>query len=1229
MGLAAGLKSSPAASFMSLNEKLILNPDAMAMWTGKLLQQLPVLLLAGMVVVPAAQATTYTIGSNSAFTAALGSVNPGDSIVISNGNYSGVAVTRGGTAANPVTIAAANLGQAVIGTGVFTLDNVSYVTIQGLDFTNKGASVAVDGTSDNMVLGLIGATNCRVTRCTFAPPTSTLPANTFFTYLNGTCLSNRIDHCEYGWYTNSGCHAIRTSGTVAIAGVTAPSDRMAWALGYGPYNPNMTRQTWIDHNYLHDHYTPAANGGETIQLGAIGDTGDYQSIYSTVEYNLFVNCDGDPEIISVKSSNNTLRYNTVTNSSAVFSLRAGNSDSVYGNFFLCGGSGGGIKMCERDHKIFNNYIENSDTSSYPLMLESGNLYNVAFSHAEVVRAEIVHNTVVNPGRQVLFAHSGSLPVVDFVFANNLITGSGTLYSEDVTSVNPMRSQNIISGYTPGQSGFLVENPQLTGVSPQRLSASSPAINAANTNYYSYVTDDMDGQPRTLPRDIGADEYYSSASFIARAPLTTNSVGPNSVDIEVSASPAWQTVNIGATNVSYAINITADAGFANPVTLMVNGLPPGMSAGFNPPTVNGSGAVTLNITNTSAVLGGAYPFILTATSGNLQSGATVTLQVGRGASNLRWAATGSGVWNVQNSSNWFNLSSNATDTFYNGDTVLLDDSSGVQTNLTLAAGVVVSPAIVTNNSSTNNFTISGSGAITGATKFVKTGAGTLILNTTNEFGGGMVVAGGILKAGNPYALGGQGGFIILTNGGTLDVNGNNLGMDAVLVAGAGVSNNGAIINSGAAVYPALAVVEMAADATIGGSNRWDLRAVGGTTGDPSTASLSTSGNAYDLTKTGPNFFGLCSVTVDAALANVNVQGGIFDFEGDTTGLGNSASTLTVFTNATFELWSATNQLNKKITLDDGATILNGSGANTVIGPVMLNGNDTFNIGGTSLAFSNTLSGPGRLVKAGSSILYLAGADTCSGSTTISNGSVVLSGSIADSPLITVAAGATLDASARSDNTLTLLGGQTLAGGGMVKGNVSVHAGATLAPGSAINTLVLNSNLTLNAGSQTIMGADKSSSPSNDLVQVAYSVVYGGALLITNLGAVSFAAGDSFKLFSAANYSGAFTNISPVIPGLNLAWNTNNLVTNGVLTVISSPTPPPKFAAMTRSGTNFIFAGTNGVPGWPYIVLTTTNLALPLAGWTSSVTNYFSGTGGFSFTNTPPAGPAGQFYLLMLQ
>jgi hypothetical protein len=90
-----------------------------------------------------------------------------------------------------------------------------------------------------------------------------------------------------------------------------------------------------------------------------------------------------------------------------------------------------------------------------------------------------------------------------------------------------------------------------------------------------------------------------------------------------------------------------------------------------------------------------------------------------------------------------------------------------------------------------------------------------------------------------------------------------------------------------------------------------------------------------------------------------------------------------------------------------------------------------------------------------------------------------------------------------------------------------------------------------------------------------------------------------------------------------------VTNGVLTVISSPTPPPKFAAMTRSGTNFIFAGTNGVPGWPYIVLTTTNLALPLAGWTSSVTNYFSGTGGFSFTNTPPAGPAGQFYVLMLQ
>jgi len=148
-----------------------------------------------------------------------------------------------------------------------------------------------------------------------------------------------------------------------------------------------------------------------------------------------------------------------------------------------------------------------------------------------VDAEITYNTVVNAGRQVLIGHASSiLPPTNCVFANNILSGSGTLYSEGSPApVNMTRSQNIANGTVPGLSGFIGEDPLLTTVTEngsglQKLSSTSPAIGNANSSYYSYVTVDMDGQSRTS-LDIGADEY--STGPIIQEPLTTADVGPAS------------------------------------------------------------------------------------------------------------------------------------------------------------------------------------------------------------------------------------------------------------------------------------------------------------------------------------------------------------------------------------------------------------------------------------------------------------------------------------------------------------------------------------------------------------------------------------------------------------------------------------------------------------------------------------------------------------------------------
>jgi autotransporter-associated beta strand protein len=323
----------------------------------------------------------------------------------------------------------------------------------------------------------------------------------------------------------------------------------------------------------------------------------------------------------------------------------------------------------------------------------------------------------------------------------------------------------------------------------------------------------------------------------------------------------------------------------------------------------------------------------------------------------------------------------------------------------------------------------------------------------------------------------------------------------------------------------------------------------------------------------------------------------------------------------------------------ATFFQGSTASPVIPitSIVSSGGAVIDDGGNAitilepLQYDATLDGDldGGLTKLGTGTLTLTAASTYNGDTAVNAGTLALSasGSISDSDSITVASGATLDASGRGDTTLTLAAGQTLTGNGTVKGNVIVGNGATLAPGGSLTTLTFNNSLTLNGGSATVMEVSKSPT-TNDAAQVAGTLTYGGTLVITNISAGAFSAGDSFKLFNAAGYSGAFTNIVPVIPAVNLAWNTNNLGA-GILSVVSSPTSPPKIGAMTASGNNFIFSGSNGVQNWTYYLLASTNLALPLTNWTAIATNTFDSGGNFNLTNPLTPNVPQAFYLLKLQ
>jgi hypothetical protein len=191
---------------------------------------------------------------------------------------------------------------------------------------------------------------------------------------------------------------------------------------------------------------------------------------------------------------------------------------------------------------------------------------------------------------------------------------------------------------------------------------------------------------------------------------------------------------------------------------------------------------------------------------------------------------------------------------------------------------------------------------------------------------------------------------------------------------------------------------------------------------------------------------------------------------------------------------------------------------------------------------------------------------------------------------------------------------------------VAAGGTLSVGNGTDSLTIGNNLTLNSSSTTVLQVQHSPL-NNSSVSVGNNLVFGGALAVTNTGGSAFTAGDSFKLFSAAGCAGTFSSVS--LPALNpgLFWSTSRLTVDGTLGVVSSNAPA--ITSVGISDSSLVLNGTGGTPNWPYTILSSTNLALTLAQWTATATNFFDATGNFTWTNPASFNGSQQFYVLKVQ
>lgn len=266
--------------------------------------------------------------------AAINNAVAGDEIILANGVWKDIQIKffGKGTQEAPIVLRAETSGKVSI-EGVSDIKiGGTYLEVRGLYFKNgyTPSKTVIDFHIDSSSI----ANHCKVSDCVIED----------FTQLN----RNRDDHWVEFW----GRH--NQLDQCYIAGKSNQGPTIIVILEGNEQINNY-------HQIVNNHFGPRPRKGgphgETIQLG---DSGTSMSpSYSTVANNLFERCDGEVEIISNKSNNNSFRNNIFYKCEGSLVLRHGNYCIIDGNSFIGDDKSefmGGIRVINTGHWITNNYF---------------------------------------------------------------------------------------------------------------------------------------------------------------------------------------------------------------------------------------------------------------------------------------------------------------------------------------------------------------------------------------------------------------------------------------------------------------------------------------------------------------------------------------------------------------------------------------------------------------------------------------------------------------------------------------------------------------------------------------------------------------------------------------------------------------------------------------------------------------------------------------------------------
>jgi len=464
---------------------------------------LPLFLLLGLQMF----ARSIIVDNPGALKAAVAKAKPGDIIYLKDKEWNNAAIQLqgNGTAGAPVTIMPQTPGGVIFTGQSYIQIGGEYLLVKRFHFkdgyTPKREVISFRINNDNL------ANNCRVSNIVienYSQP-ERFKSDTWITLYG---KNNRIDHSTFVNKLNS--------GPLIIAELDDERSR--------------ENNHSIDSNYFKGRQRFGSNGGETIRIGF--SRYSLTASRTKIVYNYFERCNGEVEVVSIKSGENHVSFNTFYECEGGLVLRHGSGNIVEGNFFIGNHKPytGGVRVINPRQRVINNVFYELQGSNFraPLALVNGVPNSLINRYYQVKDAVIEKNTFINSS-SILFGAGKdaerTLGPENVSFKNNLIlTSDNTAYTD---------ANNDSKGIIFTDNGL---NPDFKGTLPlgfKKIKPKSIHIKGFNLPYDAQFGAELKKLPLIQKQATGADWYRPVVKVPERQPKS----------FSVSASESESIANI--------------------------------------------------------------------------------------------------------------------------------------------------------------------------------------------------------------------------------------------------------------------------------------------------------------------------------------------------------------------------------------------------------------------------------------------------------------------------------------------------------------------------------------------------------------------------------------------------------------------------------------------------------------------------------------------------------------